>query len=155
YAGVAFEESQLSLWLGNTLLYERGTPVAFDAAQVSAFMKANRELSLRLLFTLGAGRCTFYTCDLTYDYVRLIAEYTTEVIRAWPLLALRALKDRNMDFIDLDHVSRWYGTQRALHEVTVKLPAGRIGLLGPNGAGKSTLLKILLGLLPPSSGGGR
>src|SRR3989442_9936044 len=59
-----------------------------------------------------------------------------------------------MDFIDLDHVSRWYGTQRALHEVTVKLPPGRIGLLGPNGAGKSTLLKILLGLLPPSSGRG-
>jgi ABC-2 type transport system ATP-binding protein len=32
---------------------------------------------------------------------------------------------------------------------------GRIGLLGPNGAGKSTLLKILLGLLRPSSGGGK
>src|SRR5436853_979834 len=60
-----------------------------------------------------------------------------------------------MDFIDLDHVSRWYGSQRALHEVTVKLPPGRIGLLGPNGAGKSTLLKVLMGLLPPSSGSGR
>ncbi len=32
---------------------------------------------------------------------------------------------------------------------------GRIGLLGPNGAGKSTLMKVLLGLLPPSSGGGQ
>jgi ABC-2 type transport system ATP-binding protein len=60
-----------------------------------------------------------------------------------------------MDFIDLENVSRWYGAQRALHEVTLHLERGRIGLLGPNGAGKSTLLKILLGLLPPSSGTGR
>jgi ABC-2 type transport system ATP-binding protein len=56
--------------------------------------------------------------------------------------------------IDLEGVSRWYGNQRALHDVTLRLEAGRIGLLGPNGAGKSTLLKILLGLLPPSSGQG-
>jgi ABC-2 type transport system ATP-binding protein len=56
--------------------------------------------------------------------------------------------------IDLEGLSRWYGNQRALHNITLRLEAGRIGLLGPNGAGKSTLLKILLGLLPPSSGGG-
>src|SRR5438105_9266341 len=60
-----------------------------------------------------------------------------------------------MGLIDLDHVSRWYGSQRALHDVSLHLEPGRIGLLGPNGAGKSTLLKILLGLLPPSSGGGK
>src|SRR5438105_14814750 len=58
-------------------------------------------------------------------------------------------------FIDLRGVSRWYGRQRALDNVSLNLPPGRIGLLGPNGAGKSTLLKILLGLLPPSSGTGR
>ena len=57
--------------------------------------------------------------------------------------------------IELDRVSRWYGGQPALREVSVRLAPGRIGLLGPNGAGKSTLLKILLGLLPPSSGTGR
>jgi ABC-2 type transport system ATP-binding protein len=57
--------------------------------------------------------------------------------------------------IDLRGVSRWYGSHQALRDVTCRLPPGRIGLLGPNGAGKSTLLKILLGLLPPSSGGGR
>src|SRR5216683_3440025 len=60
-----------------------------------------------------------------------------------------------MGFIDLDNVSRWYGSQQALKDVSLQLPPGRIGLLGPNGAGKSTLLKILLGLLPPSSGAGR
>src|SRR3954452_20891065 len=59
-----------------------------------------------------------------------------------------------MGLITLDRVSRWFGSHEALHEVTLELPPGRIGLLGPNGAGKSTLLKVLLGLLPPSSGTG-
>jgi ABC-2 type transport system ATP-binding protein len=57
-------------------------------------------------------------------------------------------------FIKLDHVSRYYGSRLALDDVSLQLQPGRIGLLGPNGAGKSTLLKILLGLLPPSSGTG-
>ena len=30
-----------------------------------------------LRFTLGPGRCTFYTSDLTYEYVKLNADYTT------------------------------------------------------------------------------
>jgi ABC-2 type transport system ATP-binding protein len=54
--------------------------------------------------------------------------------------------------VELADVSRWYGPLQALCGVTFRLAPGRIGLLGPNGAGKSTLLKILLGLLPPSSG---
>ncbi len=77
YAGVMFEETDLSLWLGDFLLYDKGTPLPFDAATVSAFIKNNRELSMRLLFTLGSARCTFFTCDLTYEYVRLNADYTT------------------------------------------------------------------------------
>ncbi|HYT89840.1 MAG TPA: bifunctional glutamate N-acetyltransferase/amino-acid acetyltransferase ArgJ [Gemmataceae bacterium] len=77
YADVAFEEKDLSLWLGETLLYQAGTPLPFDAAAVSAYLKGNRDLLLRLRFTLGAASCTFWTCDLTYDYVRLNAEYTT------------------------------------------------------------------------------
>jgi ABC-2 type transport system ATP-binding protein len=59
------------------------------------------------------------------------------------------------DLIRLERVGRWYGTFQALCDVNLRLQPGRIGLLGPNGAGKSSLLKILLGLLPPSSGGGR
>ena len=58
-------------------------------------------------------------------------------------------------FIDLHNISRSFGTNQALIDVNLSLETGRIGLLGPNGAGKSTLMKILLGLLPPSSGTGR
>jgi ABC-2 type transport system ATP-binding protein len=58
-------------------------------------------------------------------------------------------------FIDLHNISRWFGKNQALIDVNLRLDTGRIGLLGPNGAGKSTLMKILLGLIPPSSGIGR
>src|SRR5579871_1095115 len=61
----------------------------------------------------------------------------------------------NEAMIDLRNLSRWYGQFQALRDVSFQLAPGRVGLLGPNGAGKSTLLKILLGLLPPSSGSGR
>jgi glutamate N-acetyltransferase/amino-acid N-acetyltransferase len=77
YAGVDFDEAHLTLRLGDFLLYERGTPLPFDAAVVSNYIRNNRELTMQLIFTLGTGRCTFWTCDLTYDYVRLNADYTT------------------------------------------------------------------------------
>jgi ABC-2 type transport system ATP-binding protein len=63
--------------------------------------------------------------------------------------------DTPLPLLALDGVTRWYGGHQALRGVTCRLPPGRIGLLGPNGAGKSTLLKVLLGLLPPSSGSGQ
>ena len=77
YAGVPFEEEDLSLWMGDLLLYHEGVPQPFDAGSASASMKRSRELHLRLRFTLGAGRATVWTCDLTHDYVRLNADYTT------------------------------------------------------------------------------
>jgi ABC-2 type transport system ATP-binding protein len=57
--------------------------------------------------------------------------------------------------LELDGICRDYGSFRALSNISLRLPPGRIGLLGPNGAGKSSLLKILLGLLPPSAGTGK
>jgi glutamate N-acetyltransferase/amino-acid N-acetyltransferase len=77
YAGVPFNEEQLSLWLGDMLLYHAGAPQPFDPAAASAYLKNNREVRMRLRFPLGPGRCTFHTSDLTYDYVRINAEYTT------------------------------------------------------------------------------
>lgn len=57
--------------------------------------------------------------------------------------------------IELRALTRTFGSFTALSDVTLSLPEGRIGLLGPNGAGKSTLLKIIMGLIPPTSGSGR
>ncbi|MGL6076425.1 MAG: ABC transporter ATP-binding protein [Fimbriiglobus sp.] len=58
-------------------------------------------------------------------------------------------------FLELKQITRRFGEFEALRGVTLQLKPGRIGLLGPNGAGKSTLLKILMGLLPPTSGTGQ
>jgi glutamate N-acetyltransferase / amino-acid N-acetyltransferase len=77
YAGVEFEEEDLSLWLGALLLYRAGVPQPFDAAEASAYLKNNRNITMRLKFTLGQASCQFWTCDLGYEYVRLNADYTT------------------------------------------------------------------------------
>ncbi len=77
YAGVMFDEKDLSLWMGDLPLYRAGTPLPFDASAASAYLKHNREVHFKLRFTLGSGRCTFYTSDLTYEYVKLNADYTT------------------------------------------------------------------------------
>lgn len=55
--------------------------------------------------------------------------------------------------IEVDHLSRFYGEHRAVHDVSFSIADNEvIGFLGLNGAGKSTTLKVLAGLLPPSAG---
>ncbi len=64
--------------------------------------------------------------------------------------------ERGGDFIiETEALGKTYGTQRALADVTLRVPRGTIGLLGPNGAGKSTFIKCLLNLTTPTSGVGR
>ena len=53
------------------------------------------------------------------------------------------------------HVTKTFGRVTALSDLSVEMPTGVVGLVGANGAGKSTLIKILLGLLPPTSGEAR
>ncbi len=77
YAGVPFEESELSLWLNGIPLYVDGAPLPFDAAAASASLKANRDTRIRLVLAQGAAAIRFWTCDLSAEYVRLNAEYTT------------------------------------------------------------------------------
>lgn len=55
--------------------------------------------------------------------------------------------------IAVQGISKFYGEQKALDNVSFKVEKGEIvGFLGPNGAGKSTLMKILTGYLAPSEG---
>ncbi len=55
--------------------------------------------------------------------------------------------------IIVDNVSKLYGSQYALKNVSFTINEGEIvGLLGPNGAGKSTIMKIITCFIPPTSG---
>jgi ABC-2 type transport system ATP-binding protein len=55
--------------------------------------------------------------------------------------------------IVVQSVTKYYGEQKALDNVSFKINTGEIvGFLGPNGAGKSTMMKIITGYIPPTSG---
>lgn len=55
--------------------------------------------------------------------------------------------------IIVNHITKKYGAQNALDNVSLNIHQGEIvGLLGPNGAGKSTLMKILTCFIPPTEG---
>ena len=55
--------------------------------------------------------------------------------------------------LEIQQVTRYYGQQKALDNVSFSLKKGELaGFLGPNGAGKTTLMKIITGFLPPSEG---
>ncbi len=90
YSGIKFAERQLSLRVNGTLLYDRGQPTKFDPTTESERMKANRDVAIELFFEmtgpterpsqdslLGPNDCRFWTSDLSYEYVRQNAEYTT------------------------------------------------------------------------------
>ena len=55
--------------------------------------------------------------------------------------------------VEIQHITKLFGEQKALNDVSFNIGTGEIvGLLGPNGAGKSTLMKIITGYLSPTSG---
>lgn len=55
--------------------------------------------------------------------------------------------------ISVDFISKVYGQQKALDNVSFEVKSGEIvGFLGPNGAGKSTMMKILTCFIPPTAG---
>lgn len=54
--------------------------------------------------------------------------------------------------IELNHVTKLYGTVIGVNEINLSLPPGTYGLLGPNGSGKTTLINLILGQLKATIG---
>lgn len=84
-AGVPFEQENLRIQLGDFLLMENGQPLPFDRAAASNYMKQAaagaylKEDTVLISVSVGngAGSGTAWGCDLSYDYVKINAEYTT------------------------------------------------------------------------------
>ncbi|HAC89498.1 MAG TPA: sugar ABC transporter ATP-binding protein, partial [Planctomycetaceae bacterium] len=56
-----------------------------------------------------------------------------------------------MAALEICEVSHWFGTNRILNKINLRIDAGQIvALVGPSGCGKSTLLQAILGTHPPS-----
>ena len=58
-----------------------------------------------------------------------------------------------MDIIRTEHLTRTFGSRRAVDDLSLHVAEGEIfGLVGPDGAGKTTTLRLLTGILDPTSG---
>jgi glutamate N-acetyltransferase/amino-acid N-acetyltransferase len=77
FAGVDFDPLDVELTVNGYMLYRRGAPVAFDAKVVSQAIRDNRDTSVVLKLSAGEASVRYWTTDLTAEYVRLNADYTT------------------------------------------------------------------------------
>ncbi len=75
-SGAKVEEDKVSLRLCGKRMFKDGKPVDFDAAELSGLMKA-KEVELEVELGLGKAKALMLTCDFSYDYVKINADYTT------------------------------------------------------------------------------
>jgi glutamate N-acetyltransferase/amino-acid N-acetyltransferase len=77
YSGAAVDDQKAQIWYGDVCAYDRGR-VADEAAlaKMKAIMKG-RAFDVTVNLGLGDGADTIYTCDFSFDYVKINAEYTT------------------------------------------------------------------------------
>ena len=78
YAGVAdLDVDSIQVYLGEVLVAEKGGRAAsYTEAQGAAVMK-EAEITIRVILNRGDASATVWTCDFSYDYVKINAEYRT------------------------------------------------------------------------------
>lgn len=77
YSGARFSVAETSLLLNGIEVFKVGQPTDFDRRLASRSIKQNRLTEILLTVGAGPGRTEHWTSDLTVDYVKLNAEYTT------------------------------------------------------------------------------
>lgn len=77
YSGVAIDAEKIAIWFGELPICVRGGRAPqYDEKAAHAYLQ-QREYSIRIALGMGEGRCRFWTCDLSAEYVRINAEYST------------------------------------------------------------------------------
>jgi len=78
YADVDLQEEEISLAINGTTIYRAGSPLVYDERAVSDQMRTDRDVHIDIEIAQdGFAAVRFWTSDLTAEYVRLNAEYTT------------------------------------------------------------------------------
>lgn len=75
-SGIEFDPDAVSLELQGRLIFERGRPRPFHRDELIEALGRN-EVDIRLTVGSGSGSSRVWTCDMTYDYIKINAEYTT------------------------------------------------------------------------------
>jgi glutamate N-acetyltransferase / amino-acid N-acetyltransferase len=75
-AGVPFNPAGLALWLGGHQLMAAGQPLPFDRAAASTYLQSDTVI-IRLVVGRGPGAGLAWGCDLSDQYIRINADYTT------------------------------------------------------------------------------
>ncbi|WP_175073373.1 bifunctional glutamate N-acetyltransferase/amino-acid acetyltransferase ArgJ [Terribacillus sp. AE2B 122] len=76
YSGAAFSPEKISVWLGDVLVVQEGTPALFDETEASEHLKQDNVV-ITIDLQEGTGEATAWGCDLSYDYVKINASYRT------------------------------------------------------------------------------
>ena len=76
YAGVTVDPDHTAVSMAGIPIYANGGGLPFDQDRAIEALGAS-DIDIDINLNIGEASATIYTCDLTYDYVRINAEYTT------------------------------------------------------------------------------
>ena len=76
YAGIAdLDVDGVRVWLDDVLVAEKGGRAAAYKEEDGARVMAQAEITVRIDLGRGAAKASVYTCDFSYDYVKINADY--------------------------------------------------------------------------------
>ena len=74
-AGIEIEEHKVQLWIEGVKIVESGTMVSVEAEKTAAERMRGKEVTITIHLNQGRWKDRMITCDLTYDYIRINADY--------------------------------------------------------------------------------
>lgn len=76
YSGVSFDPALVDIFIGDLAVCRKGTSIRFDENKASEILK-RKEISVRISLNSGKAWDRVWTCDFSYDYVKINGSYRT------------------------------------------------------------------------------